>query len=169
MADVKQNAASDVTPDEARALADHYEQKWNEYMAFPTVSPTVNALRSLAAQVERLERDMGESMTTGKAERFRKKPIVVEAMQYLGRRNFDRLRRWCGTDTFDDTVGGTITAHRARLSSKIERGDYCAAITTPEGEMLAAPGDWVIRGVKGEVYPCRRDIFAATYDSVEEA
>jgi hypothetical protein len=39
-------------------------------------------------------------------------------------------------------------------------------IGTREGEMCAGPGDWLIRGVKGEVYPCKPDIFAETYESV---
>lgn len=42
------------------------------------------------------------------------------------------------------------------------------AIPTLEGTMLAQPGDWVITGVKGERYPCKSDIFAATYEQVEE-
>jgi hypothetical protein len=42
-------------------------------------------------------------------------------------------------------------------------------IGTPEGEtMRADPGDWIITGVKGERYPCKADIFAATYEAVEE-
>lgn len=40
-------------------------------------------------------------------------------------------------------------------------------IKTPEGTMCADPGDWVIRGVKGEFYPCKPDIFAETYEVVE--
>lgn len=43
----------------------------------------------------------------------------------------------------------------------------CAEIKTLEGTMRAELGDWVIRGVKGELYPCKPDIFAATYDPVE--
>lgn len=41
-------------------------------------------------------------------------------------------------------------------------------IATLEGVMQAKPGDWVIRGVQGEFYPCRDDIFRATYEAVEE-
>jgi hypothetical protein len=41
-------------------------------------------------------------------------------------------------------------------------------IKTLEGTMLAQPGDWIITGVKGERYPCKPDIFAATYEMVEE-
>lgn len=41
-------------------------------------------------------------------------------------------------------------------------------ITTLEGDMIASEGDWIIRGVKGELYPCKPDIFAATYEEVGE-
>jgi hypothetical protein len=40
-------------------------------------------------------------------------------------------------------------------------------ISTLEGDLRASPGDWIIRGVKGEFYPCKPDIFAATYEPVE--
>ena len=42
-----------------------------------------------------------------------------------------------------------------------------AIITTLEGVMTASNGDWIIRGVKGELYPCKPEIFAVTYDAVE--
>ncbi len=41
-------------------------------------------------------------------------------------------------------------------------------ITTLEGDLLASPGDWIITGIKGEQYPCKPDIFAATYEPVDE-
>ena len=44
--------------------------------------------------------------------------------------------------------------------------DYIA-IPTLEGMMVARPGDWIIRGVKGELYPCKADIFEATYEAVQ--
>ena len=45
--------------------------------------------------------------------------------------------------------------------------DEPVAISTLEGIMLANPGDWIITGVKGELYPCKPDIFAATYEEVK--
>ena len=47
--------------------------------------------------------------------------------------------------------------------------DADIAIRTLEGEMRAIPGDWIIRGVQGEFYPCKPDIFAATYEPVPES
>jgi hypothetical protein len=41
------------------------------------------------------------------------------------------------------------------------------SITAPEGVMRAEPDDWIIHGIKGELYPCKPDIFAATYEPVE--
>lgn len=75
--------------------------------------------------------------------KYRKKPVVVEAV------------RWTGENVQE------IGAFDSRI--EIAEADRLA-IPTLEGEMRADPGDWIIRGVKGEVYPCKPDIFAATYD-----
>jgi hypothetical protein len=77
-------------------------------------------------------------------------------------------------DEYDD-----VTTY---LSASIALAEWCGGISrmmgdddrparieipTPEGTMTASPGDWIIRGVKGEFYPCKPDIFAATYEAVE--
>lgn len=72
---------------------------------------------------------------------YRKKPIVVEAWQ-LGSK--EPRPEWCKWDYGNGA-------------------DY-AEILTLEGKMRAERGDWIIRGVQGELYPCKPDIFAATYD-----
>ena len=74
---------------------------------------------------------------------FRKRPVVIEARRYT--RNgleADEVAQWCGGMQTDD---GCI-------------------IHTLEGDHLAQYGDWIIKGVKGEFYPCKPDIFAATYE-----
>lgn len=82
--------------------------------------------------------------------KFRKKPVVIEAF----RMNFEDTPDW-----FRDRVAdGTI------VTSGIELW----AIKTLEGEMTGRSGDWIIKGVKGEIYPCKPDIFEATYERVEE-
>lgn len=81
--------------------------------------------------------------------KFRKKPVVIEAIQFTGD-NFDEIRNFCST---------------ARLSNFNDRN---LIIPTLEGEHLASPGDWIIRGVANEFYPCKPSIFTATYDQVEE-
>lgn len=75
--------------------------------------------------------------------KFRKKPVVIEARQYT--RNgleAEQVAQWCGGK---QTNEGCI-------------------IHTLEGDHLANYGDWIIQGVKGEFYPCKPDIFQATYD-----
>lgn len=84
--------------------------------------------------------------------KFRKKPVAVEAMQYTVESCL-RIHKWMGLE-HEDT-----NAHC----------DEGILIPTPEGEMNARPGDWVIRGIKGEFYPCKPDIFEATYEPVHES
>jgi hypothetical protein len=80
--------------------------------------------------------------------KFRKKPVVIEAMQYTGR-NAVAVMEWAGIPEISEDLTGGIE------------------IATLEGTMRADPGDWVIRGVRGELYPCKPDIFAATYEPAE--
>jgi hypothetical protein len=77
---------------------------------------------------------------------FRKKPVVIEAERYEGtNESFEKIL----------SMGG------AREIRNCHDGLY---IETLEGTMRANIGDWIIRGVKGELYPCKPDIFVATYD-----
>jgi hypothetical protein len=80
--------------------------------------------------------------------RFRKKPVVIDAMQFDGINQF-ALMGWAAS------FGG-----EARWNIY----DGRIYINTLEGQMEASPGDWIIRGVKGEFYPCKPDIFEATYE-----
>lgn len=86
-----------------------------------------------------------------KVAKFRKKPVVIEAIRYKGDDNFNLVR---------DFVGNSRPLHRL--------GDQVLGIDTLEGVMNAHPGDWIIKGVKGEFYPCKPDIFEATYDLVKD-
>jgi hypothetical protein len=86
---------------------------------------------------------------------FRKKPVVVEAVQYTDTVSGEVILAWtAGTQTpaFLTDLGMTL---RVRT---LESGD---------GSHIVGIGDWVIRGVSGEHYPCKPDIFAATYEAVE--
>ena len=82
--------------------------------------------------------------------KFRKKPIVIEAIQY---------------------DGSPDTAHEIyKLSTRdisFTPGKHLI-IKTLEGDMTANVGDWIIKGVAGEVYPCKPDIFEATYERVDK-
>lgn len=82
-------------------------------------------------------------------QQYRKKPVVVEAIQY-GAATCVEICAWIGVE------------HRAY------EGEPCGVgvliIPTLEGDMIAQPGDYIIRGIKGEFYPCKPDIFADTYE-----
>lgn len=80
--------------------------------------------------------------------KFRKKPVVIEAVRWTGE-NYDDL----------DAIG-------CFQRGSIRRVDGGLPIRTLEGEMVASVGDWIIRGIKGELYPCKPDIFDATYEAV---
>jgi len=80
--------------------------------------------------------------------KFRKRPVVIEAMQYDGT-NAEQVAAWA--------VGGSVI----RIDG--------LAIQTLEGVMTAQPGDWILRGVQGEFYPCKPDIFEATYEEAPDA
>lgn len=83
--------------------------------------------------------------------KFRKKPVVIEAVQVTDD-SIEDVLRWLNSGK----AGFTLSL----------KGEF--HINTLEGDMEVSPGDWVIKGVKGEFYPCKPDIFAATYDPVEE-
>jgi hypothetical protein len=80
--------------------------------------------------------------------KFRKKPVVIEA--YCYNQQPENYRPDWLTDKVSD---GTVVTY-----------EQCAVIKTLEGEMRADLGDWIIKGVKGELYPCKPDIFEATYE-----
>lgn len=80
--------------------------------------------------------------------RFVKKPIEIEAFRYC----FDPMPEWCMTDK---------TVNQAETNN-----DMWLEIETLEGVMRANPGDFVIKGIKGEIYPCKSDIFLASYEEV---
>ena len=84
--------------------------------------------------------------------RFRKRPVEVEAIQWTGD-NLQEIVEWA--DPLEDDTSALIGLSSGRL-----------VILTLEGEMYAPAGWWVIRGVQGEYYPCKPDIFEATYERV---
>lgn len=80
--------------------------------------------------------------------KFRKKPVVIEAEQ-LTIFNIVELEHWCR---------GSIKGISLSLDERV------IDIQTLEGEMRVNMGDWIIKGIKGEFYPCKPDIFEATYE-----
>jgi len=102
------------------------------------------------------------------AQRFRKKPVEIEALQ-IDPSTEEVAAGWTKNAHSVAVILGWFIAHnfndfRVRRTEGSLRG---LAIETLEGLMFANPGDWIIRGVQGEFYPCKPDIFAATYEAVE--
>ena len=92
------------------------------------------------------------------AKRYRKKPVVIEAMGPLDDGNAREIAQWCGGST-EETLRTTNGCETTRLDVDIH---------TLEGTMTASPGDYIIRGVQGEFYPCKPDIFTATYEEADQ-
>jgi len=91
--------------------------------------------------------------------KFRKKPVVVEAVQWTG----DNL-----TEVIKFTGRHPSAAHWTEEELEATVKAKGLKIFTLEGPLYASVGDWIIKGVKGECYPCKLDIFKATYEKVEE-
>lgn len=90
--------------------------------------------------------------------KFRKKPVVIEAVQWNGK-NFDEISDFTG-----DWHGHKL-AHEDAEQAALKLG--IIHIDTLEGMMSASKGDWIIKGVHGEFYPCKPDIFEKTYEPVD--
>lgn len=88
--------------------------------------------------------------------RYRKKPVVIDASQ-LDDENGGLIVNWINAEGGDAALRGGAGGGSKGGSVLIE---------TLEGTMQAAPGDYVIRGVAGEFYPCKPEIFEATYEAV---
>jgi hypothetical protein len=102
---------------------------------------------------------------------YRKKPVVIEAVQ-LTWLTWDDMCEHAGVGRLED--GKPTGGYSIPGTSQFEDIEHqpttehvlALAIPTLEGLMIAHEGDWVIKGVKGELYPCKPDIFDATYEPV---
>jgi hypothetical protein len=81
--------------------------------------------------------------------KFRKKPVVIEAIQFTG------------------DVNSAMEFIRPNNPENYPDAE-CFQVKTLEGVMTASKGDWIIKGIKGEFYPCKPDIFDKTYEAVSE-
>jgi len=84
--------------------------------------------------------------------RFVKKPVVINAIKFDSDLTHESLLKWseCSVE-----------------KSPFSFNKGCVYIHTLEGDMCALPGDWIIRGIKGEFYPCKPEIFQQTYEEVK--
>lgn len=80
--------------------------------------------------------------------KYRKKPVEIEALQYTGE-NMDELRAFVPNDWRDNRINQPL------------------GIKTLEGVMTISEGDYIIKGIKGEFYPCKPDVFELTYEKID--
>lgn len=88
--------------------------------------------------------------------KYRKKPIEIEAIAYNGH-NGSELFRWSG--------GKVVESPVLEPSDDDPIGCY-VQVYKPDGVMIGVTGDYIIRGIKGEFYPCKPDIFELTYEPI---
>lgn len=84
--------------------------------------------------------------------KFKKKPVIIEAMQLE-----PTVKSMMAAVDWIEAGGSTSSYHSGNVS-----------ITTLEGTMFAVPGDWIIKGVNGEFYPCKPDIFDKSYEEAND-
>lgn len=90
--------------------------------------------------------------------RYRKKPIVIEAIRFKDEpMHKDQCPAW---------LNNAVSAQIVRFQG-MPGEDQIVKISAPEGIMIGLPGDWIIQGIKGEIYLCRNDISEATYEEAE--
>ena len=96
--------------------------------------------------------------------KFRKKPVVIEAVR-LNWRNWGEVCEFLGPIISEDNPGRDVGECSDSCG---EHGPFIElTIPTLEGDHIARHGDWIIKGVGGEFYPCKPDIFDATYEAAE--
>lgn len=95
--------------------------------------------------------------------KFRKKPVVIEAIQFDGA-NVQPVCEWLAGMKLRAKANPTEVDGDLKIIFDTTVTPKTCSIKTLEGTMKAEVGDWIIRGVKGEYYPCKADIFAATYE-----
>lgn len=107
--------------------------------------------------------------------RFRKKPVVIDAMQMAEDTATNRkVAEWIVDHGYralgyDDTEVDPEEVDEMYVYGDYvlpEYGENFLTIPTLEGDMNASPGDWIIRGIQGEFYPCKPDIFEQTYEAI---
>ena len=85
--------------------------------------------------------------------KFRKKPVEIEAIQFT-RLNWEEVKEFTNNTAFSLVIEKRIG------------GECSCLIPTLEGQHIANEGDWIIKGVKGEFYPCKPDVFGLTYERI---
>ena len=92
--------------------------------------------------------------------KFRKKPVVIEAVQFVWPNSIPELEKFCGEALGNIRKEHDTTPAEAEIRT-LEDGEYLRV------KHIATDGDWIIKGVQGEFYACKPDIFEQTYEAVE--
>ena len=93
--------------------------------------------------------------------RFKKKPVIIEAIQYTNL-NCDEIQRFV-----KKVLHQELESETAYLAGE-GTPKFSLLIPTLEGDIKAMPNDWIIKGIKGEFYPCKPDIFELTYEDEDQ-
>nr|DAR92605.1 MAG TPA: PGDYG protein [Bacteriophage sp.] len=128
-----------------------------QYGQCSCVCSGISAVRQEENQGKICQESKGEHM------RYRKKPVVIEAIQWTGenqREMFDFLTNGEKKDEYMEAFGEHFRIDHAAVKGGL-------VIKTLEGNHLANIGDYIIKGVAGEFYPCKPDIFEKTYEVAE--
>ena len=91
--------------------------------------------------------------------KYVKKPVEIEALQIFG--NITEIKEFIGNN-------GDVYIDNVAYQGGVHQPVTVVIIHTLEGDMRAIDGDYIIKGVKGEFYPCRKDIFEETYEKIDE-
>lgn len=84
-------------------------------------------------------------------DKYRKKPVIIEALQWNTEDNINKIIKWLDTNL---------------ISEESNVGTMGYWIKTLEGNMMINYGDYIIKGIKGEFYPCKPDIFESSYEKI---
>ena len=100
--------------------------------------------------------------------KFRKKPVVIDAVQLLWS-TWSEMCEFAEVGKFSDgKPEGCYIGPDGKIREVYKTNDKIGLlIPTLEGIMIAVEGDWIIKGVKGELYPCKPDIFEQTYENYD--
>lgn len=111
--------------------------------------------------MEELSKELEElKQRGGRMKKYIKKPIIIEAIQFTGI-NFTECKDFIGDN-------GTFEIEDSAWKAGIAPPVVNIVIHTLEGNMRVNRGDYIIKGIDGEFYPCKPDIFEKTYEEVEE-
>jgi hypothetical protein len=94
--------------------------------------------------------------------KYRKRPMVIEAVQWNGN-NAIEIMLFIGKE-----LKVSKPPHHMEFNENIPNTAYTIVIPTLNGDVIASKGEYIIKGVQGEFYPCKSDIFEATYELVEK-